>query len=137
MNQSPDSGQAALEMALLLPVLLLLLGGVMTLGPLVYAHLAVLTAANDCAVAAAQTLSGEQGRFQGVAAAQATLASYHVRQDAGILVASTWERGAPVTCTVSYTVDLSGIPLVASFNPDPHVEYSVTLPAQAYKSVWR
>lgn len=127
-----------METALILTLLIIILGGVMTIGPLVYTHLAVQTAANDCATAAAQTLDPDQGRFQGIAAAQESLAGFRIRQvAAGITIAGIWARGSPVTCTVSYDVDLSGIPLVAAFNPPTHIEYSVSLPAQRFKSVWR
>ncbi len=73
------TGQAALELAIILPVLIILLAGVMLLGPLVYTNLAVSTAAGDCVTAAAQTLDPQQGRFQGIAAAQESLAGFRIR----------------------------------------------------------
>lgn len=137
-RRASESGQAAVETALVILVLLALLGGVMAIGPLIYTHLAVLTAANDCATAAAQTLDPGQGHFQGVSAAQETLASFRVRQGAAaITVSGVWTRGSPVTCRIGYEVDLSGIPMAASFNLPTDIEYTVSLPAQAYKSTWK
>ena len=133
-----QQGQAAVETAILLLVMVVLLSGAMTIGPLTYTHVGVLTAAENCAIAAAQTLDPSQGRYQGISAAQETLAAYRLRAaSAGISVFSTWERGAPVECTVEYEVDLSSIPLAGMFNPETHVYYTVVLPAQSFKSVWR
>ncbi len=133
-----ESGQAAVEMALTIMLLIIFFGGVMTIGPIVYTHLAILTVSNDCATAAAQTLDAEQGHYQGVAAAQESLAGFRLRQGAAsVNVAGTWERGTPVTCTVGYDVDLSGIPAASVFTASPHVEYAVVLPAQDFKSAWR
>ena len=110
----------------------------MLLGPLVYTHLAVSTAAGDCVTAAAQTLDPQQGRFQGISAAQESLAGFRIRQGAAdIRVTGGWERGEAVTCSVSYTLDLSGVPLLDYFSVAPNIQYQVTLPAQQYKSFWR
>ena len=134
--QEEQSGQAAAEMAITLIFLLVLLGGVMTIGPMVYSHLAVMTAANDCATAASQTLSYEQGLYQGMAAADQSLSGFRIRQGAArVDVASTWERGAPVSCTVAYTVNLNA-PFADRFVTDSTIQYTVTMPAQAYKSLW-
>ena len=96
------------------------------------------TAAGDCVTAAAQTLDAQQGRFQGISAAQESLAGFRIRQGAAdIRVTGGWDRGAPVTCSVSYRLDLSGVPLLDYFSVDPNIQYQVTLPAQQYKSFWR
>jgi hypothetical protein len=42
-----------------------------------------------------------------------------------------------VTCTVSYDVNLDWVPAIERFNPSTHIQYSVSLPAQRYKSIWR
>ena len=133
-----EPGQALAETAISLLLLVIFMGGVMMIGPLVYTHVAIQTAANDCATAAAQTLSATQGQYQGIAAALESLGSFRIRPSAArVSVAGVWTRGSPVTCTVGYDVDLSGIPMVAAFNPPTHIEYSVSLPAQRFKSVWR
>lgn len=133
-----EPGQALAETAISLLLLVLFMGGVMMIGPLVYTHVAVQTAANDCATAAAQTLNATQGQYQGIAAALESLGSFRIRPSAArVNVAGVWSRGSPVTCTVSYVVDLGWAPAIRLFNPPTTVQYSVSLPAQRYKSIWR
>ena len=136
IHQRSERGQAAIEMAIVLPFLAIVLIGVLMLGPWLIAQMAITIAANDCATAASQTLSAEQGRFQGISAANSTLAAYRLRNTADIVIAGTWERGSPVICTIGYTVaGVDGLARVISL--DPRIVYSVALPAQAFKSVWR
>lgn len=133
-----QSGQAAVELAIALMVLILLMGGVLALGPIIYTHVAINTAAYDCAVAAAQSLNPEQSRYQGITAAQETLARQNIRASAAqIGVYSDWQRGSPVVCQVQYQVNLDDVPLVNYFNIDPVINYRVALPAQTFKSVWK
>ena len=133
-----ERGQSGVEMAMLLSVLLLIVGGIMTIGPVVYINIAVMNAANDCAFAAAQTLDITQSRFQGINAAQETLSGFHINaSNAAIGVYGGGLRGAPVTCSVSYMIDFTGIPMHRLFQADPNAHFEVTLPAQNFKSVWR
>ena len=133
-----ERGQSGVEMAILLSVLLLIVGGIMTIGPVVYINIAVMNAANDCAFAAAQTLDITQSRFQGINAAQETLSGFHINAgNAAIGVYGGGLRGAPVTCSVSYMIDFTGIPMHRLFQADPNAHFEVTLPAQNFKSVWR
>ncbi len=133
-----EIGQAALEFALGLMVLIVILAGIMTIGPLTYANIGVHTAASDCAFAAAQSLNAEQARFQGISAAQETLGSYSLNASgAAINVMSDFKRGAPVVCQVAYDLDLGQIPLVGMLNPETHIVSRVILPAQAFKSTWK
>lgn len=137
-HRQGEAGQAAVELAIALMVLVLLMGGVLALGPLMYTNVAINTAAYDCAVAAAQSLNPEQSRYQGITAAQETLARQNLRATAAqIGVYSDWRRGSPVVCQVQYKVNLEGVPLVNYFNIDPVINYRVALPAQAFKSVWK
>lgn len=137
-RQSGQSGQAAAEFAMTILVLVLIMSGIFVAGALTYVHVGILTAAQDCAFAAAQSLDPGQSRFQGISAAQETLASLNLHaSSATISVASNWRRGAPVICTVGYKVDVSAIPFSENFGVSGNVKYSVALPAQAFKSVWR
>lgn len=133
-----ESGQALAELAIVLLLLVIFMGGVMMIGPLVYTHVAVQTAANDCATAAAQTLNAAQGQYQGIAAALESLSSFRIRPSAArVSVAGAWTRGSPVTCTVNYNANLNWVPAIELFNPPTNVQYSVSLPAQRFKSIWR
>jgi len=140
-GQAPEwgcRGQAAAEFAITILVLVLIMSGIFIAGALTYVHVGVLTAAEDCAYAAAQSLDPGQSRFQGISAAQETLGSLNLHaSSATITVASDWRRGAPITCTVGYRVDVAAIPFSENFGATGNVQYSVALPAQAFKSVWR
>ena len=61
VRSGDSAGQAILEMAIVLPILAVILGAVVALGPLVYMHIATQQAAYDCAISAAQSLDAGAG----------------------------------------------------------------------------
>jgi len=131
-------GQAILELAIVLPILALLLGAAIGLGPLVYMHIATQQAGYDCALAAAQSLDGVQGYHQGLFAAQASFGAFNLNTDrASISVRGEWGREGMVLCEVIYHVPTEAFPFHAVLSPPPLVRYSVALPMHAYKSEWK
>lgn len=136
-----ERGQAAVEMAVVLPVFIILLLGLIAFGRVVYTHLAVMTATNDCVTAAAQATNLSQAVNQGFAARETSLATYAVSQRVtvgGQISYSGLER--PVSCQVGYPIpedylgEYNGVIFL-----DPKLftlEYTFQLPAQPYKSNW-
>jgi hypothetical protein len=110
-------GQALFELALALTLLLIMMAGVMAIGPLSYVRIAVDTASYDCATAAGRSLDAIQGALQGTIAANETLAGFGLLDSglAGVSVTTpmNWDRGEDVICLVSYDVQLERIPLAS------------------------
>ena len=137
-HSRPQQGQAILELAIVLPILALLLGAVIALGPLVYMHIATQQASYDCAIAAAQSLDAAQGYAQGLYAAQASFGAFNLTPArADISVRGDWERNGMIVCEIAYRVPTGAFPFHAVISPPSEVRYSVSLPPHAFKSEWR
>ena len=109
-----ESGQALVEAALAIPVLLLLVFGVVAVGRVTEAKVAVQAAARESGRALAVAPSEEQGVADALAAADAIAASYEldgskftVEVDPG-----GFARGGTVTSEVRYSVSLADLPLL-------------------------
>ncbi len=133
-KNSREHGQAGAELALVLPLIVVMIVGMLVLGRLFYTHLALITATNDCVTAAAQAVRADSAYAQGNAARAQSLSTYTVPQDnpGGLAFSSD------ATCQTGYTLrDLFFFQGGGTWNPvvfTIHYEYS--LPRQAYKSDW-
>lgn len=133
-----EKGTAVLEMAAILPLAVVLLAGVLTLGPYVHIGIATQQASYDCAVAAAQSLDSSQGGMQGIAAAQASFQAFRLNNSrASYSLAGNWERNGWVECSVSYSVPLGAFPLKEVVSMPEIVQAHTVLPVQVFKSEWR
>ncbi len=104
-------------------------------------QLPLWTAAMSCARAAAATLDHSIGEDQGEAAGMTSLLNNNINAKAAPIVqvtANEWARGKPVTCEVSYDIDVSGIPGFSELVPGGSypMSASVTLPIDPWKSRW-
>ena len=125
-RRNVEQGQASVELVLVLPLLL---------GRMLYIHLALITATNDCATAAAQAVRSDQAYQQGNAARSQSLATFAVPQDnpGGL----GFSNGA--TCQTGYT----GAPTMffwggGTWHPRIFsIYYQFSQPRQLYKSDWR
>jgi Flp pilus assembly protein TadG len=109
-----ESGQALVEAALVLPVLLVLVFGVVMAGRVVHAKIAVQAAAREASRTLATAPSEEQGLTDANDAARAAADGYGLSSD-GLSVdlqANGFERGGTVSASVSYNVGLGGLPLL-------------------------
>ncbi len=99
------------------------------------------SAASECARAAVTTMDSDAGREQGTNAALGLLASNYVNPDTAVVEVTpygTWEPDTPVTCSVNYAIDVSGIPLFAQFTGGAiQVSGSVTLNTESNTSRWQ
>jgi Flp pilus assembly protein TadG len=125
-------------LAIVLPIMALLLGAVVALGPLVYMHIATQQASYDCALAAAQSLDAAQGYMQGLHAAQSSFGAFNLKPArADISVRGDWERNGMVICEIVYSVPTEAFPFHAVMSPPSTVRYLVSVPPHAFKSAWR
>ncbi len=144
MNTRTDhtqTGQALVELALVLPLFLLLIGGALWFGPQAYAKLASDTISYDCATAASQSLDAALGVKQGRVAAYETGRGFRIPRanvDITVIPPSRWDRGQPVACIAGVKVYGGGLPLVGAFFPAPQRVTSRTqLLIEIYKSRWK
>jgi len=119
MRKSENSGQSIVEFALLLPILLILLLGLLDLGRVWHALVTIRDCAAEGATYAAIHPSDEEGIRARTAAASSGLVQ--VTPD---MVTVTYPDplapGAPITVTVSYTFTFLN-PLVGAMAPDGQI----------------
>jgi Flp pilus assembly protein TadG len=125
-HEHTDQGSAAVELALVTPLLVLLLMLIVAAGRLVQGRLEVASAAAQAARAASLARDPAAAAAQATAVASSALASQHLT--CGSLTVSTdtaaFRPGGQVTVQVSCTVSLSGLALL-------HLPGAETLTAQA------
>jgi hypothetical protein len=97
------------------------------------------SSASECARIAIESLDPDVGKRQGVDAAKSMLAGNYVNPaTAQIEVTGTWDPDTPVTCSVSYAIDVSDIPAIAELTGGAvQVSGSVTLRTEPFKSRWK
>jgi Flp pilus assembly protein TadG len=111
-----EKGQSLVEFVLILPVLLIILAGVLDLGRLYFAYVAVTDAAAEGAAYAAiypDDSDGVKDRAQAASGGLVEIDRSLVLIDPPPTVAS----GAPITVTVSYTFTLA-TPFISAMVPD-------------------
>jgi Flp pilus assembly protein TadG len=109
-----ESGQALVEAALVFPVLLVLVFGVVMAGRVVHAKIAVQAAAREASRTLATAPSEEQGLTDANDAARSAADGYGLSAG-GLSVdlqSNGFERGGTVSASVSYDVGLGGLPLL-------------------------
>ncbi len=109
-----ESGQALVEAALVLPVLLVLVFGVVMAGRVVHAKIAVQAAAREASRTLATAPSEEQGLTDANDAARSAADGYGLPAD-GLSVdleSNGFQRGGTVSASVSYNVGLGGLALL-------------------------
>jgi hypothetical protein len=116
LRASRESGQASAEMAVIMPIFVLILTGIMWFARVAYFHLALLTTANDCAVVA----SHEPDRYFGTA--NLVQGAYGIDSN----VTLHHEAGASLMACSAFTNVWPGL----------GVWYTVHMPLQRYASIW-
>jgi Flp pilus assembly protein TadG len=112
-----EKGQSMLELALVLPLLIIILAGVLDLGRLYYAYVAVTDAAAEGASYAA--IHPEQSDRDEVfrRAQEASRGLVQIDPDMVEVDCPTLASGAPITVTVSYSFTVA-TPLINAIVPD-------------------
>ncbi|MFN8472786.1 MAG: TadE/TadG family type IV pilus assembly protein [Anaerolineae bacterium] len=109
-----DAGAALVEVALALPLLLILAFGVVGVGRVLQAQMGVSAVVREAArVAASAQDAGEAGQ-RGLAAGQAVATGYNLTNGSLSLtvVPGGFERGGQVRSTAHYDVSLADLPLM-------------------------
>lgn len=131
---SGESGQAMVEAAIAVPVLLLLVFGVVAIGRITDAKVAVQAAAREASRTLAVAPSEEQGTTDALEAGRAVALGYGLAED-GLTIdvdANGFVRGGQVSADVSYSVPLSDLPLLSFFEVE--VSSSHTEQVELYRS---
>ena len=113
-----ESGQALLEAAIAIPVLLIMVFGVVAAGRMTEAKLAVQASAREASRTLALAPSEQQGMADALVAGHSVAAGYGLA-DQRLTVAvdaNGFLRGGSVTAQVGYSVPLSDLPLLSFFN---------------------
>lgn len=131
-----QTGQALVELALVAPLLLFLGFGVLAVGRIAQAHMAVSAVADEAALAAAGANSADAAAAAGIRRGQQVASGYDLTVGAlGLSVdARDFSRGGQVRATARYTVSLQDLPLL-SWAKIPIVSTHVA-PIDAYRSDW-
>ena len=130
-------GQALVEIAVILPVALLVVFGVIGVGRLIEGKLGVAAVARECARAAVQANGAGEAMTNGYYRAGEVASGYGLDRGAlnVVLSVGAFRDGATVTCTAFYTVELSDLPLLdwatASVSGTGHERID------RYRSRWR
>lgn len=109
-----ESGQALIEAALVIPVLLLLVFGVVMAGRISHAKIGVQAAAREAAREVATAPSELEGLTAGHETARSVADGYGMSQErlSVEVDANGFERGGTATATVIYRVGLGDLPLL-------------------------
>jgi len=114
MRRAGERGQALVELALVIPLLFILAFGVIGVGRVIQAQMAVSAVAREAARAEALANTPAEAASDGMARGQEVAAGYglsaaslQLNVDPGSLA-----RGAAVEASAHYTVDLSDLPLL-------------------------
>jgi Flp pilus assembly protein TadG len=114
LHRKDECGQALVELALAIPLLLLLAFGVVAAGRVTGAQMGVSAVAREAARAA--TLANDPGEAmsQGMVRGKEVAAGYHLADGSLQLSvdAGTFSRGGTVQASAHYTVSLSDLPLL-------------------------
>lgn len=108
-----ERGAAAVEAALMIPVLLVLVFGVVGASRLTLAVMAVSGVAREAARSAALADNASQATDNGQARGQQVAAGYQLNNGSLKIVVDpgTFDRGGTVNVQASYQVDLTGLPI--------------------------
>ena len=121
-----ESGQALVEAALAIPVLLVLVFGVVAVGRVTEAKIAVQAAARESSRALAVAPSEAQGVADALTAGENVAGGYGL--DGSRLTidldSGGFSRGSTVTSDVQYSVSLSDLPLLNFFDVEVGARHS-------------
>ena len=109
-----DSGQALVEAALVIPVLLLLAFGVVMAGRVSHAKIAVQAAAREASRTLATASSEQTGLADALQTARSVAAGYDLSQERLTvnLDSDGFQRGGTASAEITYRVPLADLPLL-------------------------
>lgn len=134
-----ENGQAIVELAIAVPILLMLTFGVLAIGRILQADMAIGAVAWEAARTGALADSATQATRQGLATGLAVADDYHLNQsDMQIAIdASGYRRGGQVVAEARYIVSFGDLPLlgwvsapVESTHAEPVDPYRAGVPVE-------
>jgi TadE-like protein len=114
-----ESGQAFVELVLILPFLFITIAALIFFGRVLYAKIALDMASYDACRAAVEALLPGDGLEQGLTAGRETLSGFYMNPAGAQLTVApdgVWGRGVWVSCNTRYNLYVGDIPLVSLFN---------------------
>lgn len=129
VRRMDERGQASAEMVIILPIIILFIGGIIAAARLAYNHLALITIANDCTTNGSQVAAPNNlaAADQGMVAARDTQSTFNVESP---LKSATTGIGANASISCGASLVVWGPP--TNYN----VRYEFRMPLQPYKSNW-
>ncbi len=121
-----ERGQALVEAAIAIPVLLVLVFGVVAVGRVVQAKIAVQAAAREAGRTLAVAPSEHEGVTDALEAAHAIASGYGLSEERLTIDvdANGFLRGGRATADVTYSVSLSGLPLLGFVDVEVSAHHS-------------
>jgi Flp pilus assembly protein TadG len=109
-----ETGQALVELALVIPILLILAFGVVGVGRVIHAQMAVSAVAREAARAEALANSPDEAARDGMVRGQEVAAGYGISSGSLQLTVDpgSLARGSTVEASARYTVALGDLPLL-------------------------
>ena len=131
-----ERGQALVETALVIPILLILAFGVVAIGRVTQAQMGVDGVAREAARAAALANGPGQASSGGLARGQEVAAGYHLGNGSLQLTVDpgSFERGGDVQASARYTVSLGDLPLLGWAHVTVASTHSERI--DLYRSLW-
>lgn len=113
-----ERGTALVELALVLPVLFFMVFGILAVGRVVQAKIAVQAAAREASRTLATASSEAQGLTDSVATGRSVAEGYGLSSDRLTVETNSngFQRGGTASAVVSYSVSLAGLPLLDAAN---------------------
>jgi hypothetical protein len=140
-DRNAERGQAALEMLIALPVLMLILAAVLGFGRVLFVAMAVDQAAFTGGRFAAASLNPHQAAYQAYRASAWNLtdSGLDATQMAWGLSAGGWQRGGMVTNQIGVAVNVGDIPLAPMLFGTERVpiRQAATFRIERWKSRWQ
>ncbi len=138
----PSSGQAYIELVMVLPLFLIVIAALILFGRVLYVKIALDMASYDACRAAVEALRPGDGIAQGMIAGQETLKGFYlnpVGANLTISPAGGWTRGTPVRCVAAYDLFVGDIPALSSIASGSGVPLQSTTwsRVELWRSDWR
>ena len=132
-----DEGSALIEVALVLPLLLILAFGVVGIGRVVQAKMGVEAVVREAARVASLAETGEAAAGRGLAVGQAVASGYGLTNGSLALSVNpgSFERGGEVQASARYDVSLGDLPLLGWLHASVAGEHSERI--DLYRSRWQ
>ncbi len=137
-----QSGQAYIELVMVLPLFLVVIAALILFGRVLYVKIALDMASYDACRAAVEALQPGDGVSQGLVAGHETLKGFNLNPaGANITVAPAggWTRGTPVQCIAAYDLFVGDIPALSSISAGSGVPLQSTTwsRVELWRSDWR